>query len=51
MNRTANQFEGLLARYFETLLQDNPTFSTICAGPGLKSAPARRTGAMCPPRR
>ena len=32
MNRTANQFEGLLARYFETLLQDNPTFSTICAG-------------------
>ena len=32
MNRTATQFEGLLARYFETLLQDNPTFSTICAG-------------------
>ena len=32
MNRTAKQFEGLLARYFETLLQDNPTFSTICAG-------------------
>jgi uncharacterized protein (DUF885 family) len=32
MNRTANQFEGLLDRYFETLLQDNPTFSTICAG-------------------
>jgi uncharacterized protein (DUF885 family) len=32
MNRTADQFEGLLARYFETLLQDNPTFSTICAG-------------------
>src|SRR5208283_1480998 len=32
MNRTADQFEGLLARYFETLLRDNPTFSTICAG-------------------
>src|SRR3974377_1872982 len=32
MNRTAKQFEGLLARYFETLLQDNPTFSTIAAG-------------------
>ena len=32
MNRTATQFEGLLARYFETLLEDNPTFSTICAG-------------------
>jgi uncharacterized protein (DUF885 family) len=32
MNRTANQFEGLLARYFETLLEDNPTFSTIAAG-------------------
>ncbi len=32
MNRTANQFEGLLDRYFETLLHDHPTFSTICAG-------------------
>src|SRR5664279_5831098 len=32
MNRTAKQFEGLLARYFETLLHDNPTFSTICTG-------------------
>ncbi len=32
MNKTANQFEGLLDRYFETLLGDNPTFSTICAG-------------------
>jgi uncharacterized protein (DUF885 family) len=32
MNRTATQFEGVLDRYFETLLQDNPTFSTICAG-------------------
>jgi uncharacterized protein (DUF885 family) len=32
MNGTVKQFEGLLARYFETLLQDNPTFSTICAG-------------------
>ena len=32
LNRTAKQFEGLLARYFETLLHDNPTFSTICAG-------------------
>ena len=32
MNQTAKQFEGLLARYFETLLHDNPTFSTIAAG-------------------
>jgi uncharacterized protein (DUF885 family) len=32
MNRTAKQFEGLLARYFETLLHDHPAFSTICAG-------------------
>ena len=32
MNRTATQFEGVLGRYFENLLQDNPTFSTICAG-------------------
>ena len=32
MNRTGKQFEGLLARYFETLLHDQPTFSTICAG-------------------
>ena len=32
MTRTAKQFEGLLARYFETLLHDNPTFSTICGG-------------------
>ena len=32
MNQTTKHFEGLLARYFETLLQDNPTFSTVCAG-------------------
>ena len=32
MKRTSTQFEGLLTRYFETLLRDNPTFSTICAG-------------------
>ncbi|MCX6928871.1 MAG: DUF885 domain-containing protein [Verrucomicrobia bacterium] len=32
MNRTAKQFEGLLAHYFETLLHDNPVFSTIAAG-------------------
>jgi hypothetical protein len=32
MNRTAKQFEGLLTRFFETLLHDNPTFSTIAAG-------------------
>jgi uncharacterized protein (DUF885 family) len=32
MNRTGTQFEGLLARYFETLLEDNPTFSTIATG-------------------
>src|SRR5664279_5494832 len=32
MNRTAKQFEGLLARFFETVLHDNPTFSTSYAG-------------------
>jgi len=32
MNKTASRFEGLLSRYFETLLQDNPTFSTMWAG-------------------
>jgi uncharacterized protein (DUF885 family) len=32
MNRTAQQFEGLLTRHFETLLHDNPTYSTIAAG-------------------
>jgi uncharacterized protein (DUF885 family) len=32
MNRTTKQFEGLLDRFFETLLHDNPTFSTITAG-------------------
>ena len=32
MNSTMKQFEGLLSRYFETLLQDNPAFSTMCAG-------------------
>jgi uncharacterized protein (DUF885 family) len=32
MTSTARQFEGLLSRYFETLLQDHPTFCTICAG-------------------
>jgi uncharacterized protein (DUF885 family) len=32
MNSTAKHFEGLLSRYFERLLQDNPVFSTICAG-------------------
>src|ERR1035441_2859131 len=32
MNRTAKQFEGLLARFFETLLHDNPMFSTSYAG-------------------
>ena len=32
MSRTTKQFEGVLARFFETLLLDNPTFSTIAAG-------------------
>ena len=32
MNRTAKQFEGLLARFFETLLHDNPMLATIAAG-------------------
>ena len=32
MNKTARRFEGLLDRYFERLLEDNPTFCTICAG-------------------
>lgn len=32
MNRTAKLFEGLLAHYFETLLHDSPTLSTMYAG-------------------
>jgi uncharacterized protein (DUF885 family) len=32
MNGTGKAFEGLLDKYFETLLKDNPTFCTICAG-------------------
>ena len=32
MNPSAYRFEGLLTRYFETLLRDNPTYSTIAAG-------------------
>ena len=32
MSKTASQFEGLLSRYFETLLQDSPTFATMSAG-------------------
>jgi len=32
MQPSAKQFERLLARYFETLLQDNPTFSTMSVG-------------------
>ena len=32
MTKTSNQFEGLLDRFFHTLLQDNPTFSTTAAG-------------------
>ncbi|MCU0785953.1 MAG: DUF885 domain-containing protein [Verrucomicrobia bacterium] len=35
MNRTASHFEGLLERYFETLLQDAPTFATVM---GVRSA-------------
>jgi uncharacterized protein (DUF885 family) len=35
MNRTASRFEGLLDRYFETLLQDAPTFATVM---GIRSA-------------
>jgi uncharacterized protein (DUF885 family) len=32
MTNTASRFEGLLSRYFETLLEDNPVFCTISAG-------------------
>jgi uncharacterized protein (DUF885 family) len=32
MTSTSKQFEGLLSRYFERLLEDNPVFCTICAG-------------------
>src|ERR1051326_2872350 len=32
MNKTAGQFEGLLSRYFETLLKDVPTFAAGYAG-------------------
>lgn len=35
MNRTAKRFEGLLDRYFETLLKDAPTFATVM---GVRSA-------------
>ena len=34
MNKTSNQFEGLLSRYFEKLLQDVPTFATAYATDG-----------------
>jgi uncharacterized protein (DUF885 family) len=32
MNKTSSQFEGLLSRYFETLLEDVPTFAAAYAG-------------------
>src|SRR5215471_6656580 len=32
MNRASNQFEGILSRYFETLLEDCPAFATAYAG-------------------
>src|SRR2546423_12993242 len=32
MNKTATRFEGLLSRYFDTFLKDNPIFATIYAG-------------------
>ena len=32
MNKTSSQFEGLLSRYYETLLQDVPTFAAAYAG-------------------
>jgi uncharacterized protein (DUF885 family) len=32
MNKTSSQFEGLLSRYFERLLEDVPTFATAYAG-------------------
>lgn len=32
MNKTSSQFEGLLTRYFESLLKDVPTFATAYAG-------------------
>ena len=32
MNKTERQFEGLLGRYFERLLEDAPAFATVTAG-------------------
>jgi uncharacterized protein (DUF885 family) len=32
VTRTGKQFEGLLSRYFERLLEEHPTFATIGAG-------------------
>jgi uncharacterized protein (DUF885 family) len=32
VNQSSRQFEGLLARYFEHLLEDSPIFATITAG-------------------
>ena len=32
MNKTSSEFEGLLSRYFETLLGDVPTFAAAYAG-------------------
>ena len=32
MNNAGRQFEGLLSRYFERLLEDIPTFATAYAG-------------------
>jgi uncharacterized protein (DUF885 family) len=32
MNKTSSQFEGLLSRYFEKLLEDVPTFAAAYAG-------------------
>ena len=32
MSQTKNAFEGLLSRYFEPLLQDDPIFATVTAG-------------------
>jgi hypothetical protein len=32
MNKTGREFEGILERYFERLLEDVPTYATVAAG-------------------
>src|SRR5690242_15736108 len=45
MNGVSKQFEGLLSRYFETVLEDNPVFAAM--GGGLRSGEGR-LGSLSP---